>query len=423
MSHLKEVLDEAENKIQRLNSLVEASKIINSTLNLDEVLRLILSTATKNTQADRGTIYLLDKDKNEIWSKSTQGGAVVEIRLPLGVGIAGHVAKTGEIVSIEDAYKDSRFNHKIDETTGYTTKSILCMPMRNKDGEIIGVFQILNKKNGRFSGEDVQFLDALSTHASLAIENARLYQEALEKKRLEGEMELAREIQERLLPEKLPNIKGYEFAAINRPAEQVGGDYYDFAQRKDRRLAFSIGDVSGKGVPAALLMASLRASFQTQAHEALPVSLIAKRLNHLIFHCTSPTAYITFFSGVLNPVTGLLRYTNCGHNPPILVRSSGVMELLEKGGLVLGLMDAVAYEKGSVQMKSGDSLVLYTDGVSEAINSKDEEYGEPRLYELLINERFQSAQELLQTILDDVSLHQNGMPQNDDVTLVIIKRI
>ncbi len=173
-----------ENRVDKLHRLIEASRIINSTLDLDKLLGLILDAAAKSIEADRGTLYLVDPIKQELWSKVLQGSNMVEIRLPIGKGISGYVAQTGEIINIPDAYKDARFNPDIDKRTGYRTRNMLCMPMKNKDGKIIGVFQLLNKRDGAFGKEDEQFIDAFSAHASIAIENARLAQEMVQSERL-----------------------------------------------------------------------------------------------------------------------------------------------------------------------------------------------------------------------------------------------
>jgi signal transduction histidine kinase/CRP-like cAMP-binding protein len=174
----------AQDRIDRMTLLIEAAKNVNSSLNLDELLKIILDTATQSTNADRGTLYLLDYSRSEIWSKVLQGDSVSEIRLPLGKGIAGYVAQTGDIIYTEDAYKDPRFNPDIDKVSGYRTRSMLCMPMRNRYGKIIGVFQLLNKAGDLFRKEDEEFIDALSAHASIAIENARLAQEMILNERL-----------------------------------------------------------------------------------------------------------------------------------------------------------------------------------------------------------------------------------------------
>lgn len=173
-----------EGRLEKLQQLIDASKIVNSTLDLDKLLGLILDAAVKSIEADRGTLFLVDDIKKELWSKVLQGDNMVEIRLPVGKGIAGYVAETGETINIPDAYSDSRFNPEVDKRTGYRTRNVLCMPMKNKDGKIIGVFQLLNKNEGVFTHDDEQFIDAFSAHASVAIENARLAQEMVSNERL-----------------------------------------------------------------------------------------------------------------------------------------------------------------------------------------------------------------------------------------------
>ncbi len=174
----------AKNKVDKLSDLIEATKIVNSAIEIDKLLGLILDVATRGTNADRGTLYLIDEQTGELWSKVAQGSNMVEIRLPLGKGLAGYVAKTGEVVNIVDAYKDPRFNPEIDRKSGYKTRNVLCMPMRNKEGKIVGIFQFLNKRDGSFGTEDEAFIDGLSVHGSIALENARLAREMVQNERL-----------------------------------------------------------------------------------------------------------------------------------------------------------------------------------------------------------------------------------------------
>jgi sigma-B regulation protein RsbU (phosphoserine phosphatase) len=412
----------SQEEVVLLRSLVEASKMLNSTLDLDELLKLILQVATENTGADRGTIYLVDKKRKEIWSRLTNDAEVVEIRLPLSQGIAGHVASTGEIVALDNVYDDPRFDRSTDMRTGYRTRTMLCMPLRDKEREIIGVFQILNKKNGTFNQQDAVFLDALSTHAAIALENARLYQEALEKKRLEGEISVAREIQQRLLPAKMPEFRGFEFAAKNIPTFKVGGDYYDFLPLPDGRLAFAIGDVSGKGIPAALLMSSLRAGFQTQLREDKSLTSVADKLNRLIFHCTSMSSFITFFFGVIHPKKKYIDYINCGHNPPYVLLQSGKLKDLRDGGLVLGMVDDAKFSRGRIVLSPGEMLVSFTDGVTEALNKRGRLFGEKKLEKLILKNRKREAVELLEIVFKAVQKHIGEAPQSDDITALIIRR-
>src|SRR3989337_2492685 len=219
--------------VHRLESLIEASKSLNTTLDLDELLKVILDLALKNLGADRGTIYLLDDEKKELWSKVLKGKELVEIRLPLGMGIAGHVAESGKTVNLEDAWKDKRFFSGFDVRTGYVTTTMLCMPMRNREDKVIGVFQMINKKGGVFDLEDERFLRAFSDHVALAIENAYLLQARVEMERVDKEIQIAAEIQNKLLPEKLPSIEGYEIDALAIPCKTIGGDYYDVVPVED----------------------------------------------------------------------------------------------------------------------------------------------------------------------------------------------
>ena len=184
VAELEKNLEASKFQVEKLNLLIDAAKSVNSTLDLDKLLDVILETAIKSIAADRGTLYVVDELKSEIWSKALRGTEVIEIRLPIGKGLSGYVAKTGEIINIPDAYNDSRFNPEVDKKSGYRTNNMLCMPMRNRDGKIIGVFQMLNKKGGPFTTQDEEFINALSIHASIAIENARLAQEMVNNERL-----------------------------------------------------------------------------------------------------------------------------------------------------------------------------------------------------------------------------------------------
>ncbi len=429
---LERALAESEARAERLEALVEASQLINSTLNLDEVLQRILRTATDYTRADRGTIYLVDRERGDLWSKViqtdtasltiSQTGTVLEIRLPLGAGIAGHVGATGEVIALADAYDDPRFNPAVDRSSGYRTRAMLCTPIRDRSSEIVGVFQILNKPDGPFTPADVLFLDSLSTHASIAIDNARLYGQAREMKKLEEEMLLAREIQGRLLPASLPTVPGYAFAANHQPARQVGGDYYDCLARPGDSFFVAIGDVSGKGVPASLLMANLQACFHAQAGLALSTDEMSRRLNTLLHQVTPWGKFITFFCAALDPATHTLRFTNAGHNPPMLRRRDGSIEELSTGGIMLGILPDQPFIEGEITLEPGEALVMFTDGVTEAFNVAEEEYGEDRLRDVLRRCPDADATGLMETILDEVSTFSGDAPQSDDITLFILSR-
>ena len=223
-----ELFDGVQQNLNRLQSMVEASKVFNSTLDLAELLGKILELAKNITTAERGTLFLVDEETDEIWSMIAHGMEKEEIRLPRGRGIAGHVALTGEIVNIPDAYADDRFDPEIDKRTGFRTRNILTLPIHNKAGKIIATLQLLNKAEGSFTEDDTDVLLTLSGQMAMSLENAQLHHDLLEKERLEREMALARGIQRSLLPETAPVIPGFDLAVLNEPCFEVGGDYYDF---------------------------------------------------------------------------------------------------------------------------------------------------------------------------------------------------
>lgn len=257
--------------------------------------------------------------------------------------------------------------------------------MLNETDEIIGVFQLLNKKVGCFGEEDEEFLGALSVHAALAVEKAQAFAEAVAKKAIEDELAVASEIQQRLLPTHLPLVEGYDFAVSNLPSEWVGGDYYDLVQLSDSKLSFIIADVCGKGIPASLLMATLRAALhsQTLSHGMSSPDVLISRLNRLVYNSTPASKFITAFYGDLDSKNGLVRYVNAGHNPPFHMLRNGEHNQLRVGGITLGLVEETNFVIGQITIGKGEMIVLYTDGVTEAMNPDGDEFGEERLVDVL----------------------------------------
>ena len=262
--------------------MVEASKVFNSTLDLSELLGKILDVAKTLTKAERGTLFLVDEKTDEIWSLIAQGMEKQEIRLPRGRGIAGHVALTGEIVNIPDAYADERFNPEVDKRTGFRTRNILTLPIRNKAGKIVAALQLLNKASGSFTDDDTEVLLTLSGQMAMSLENAQLHHDLLEKERLEREMALARGIQRSLLPETSPVLPGFDIAVLNEPCFEVGGDYYDFLSLGPNTLLVVIADVEGKGISSAMVMSNLQATLRALVLHLHSLNDIAESVNKMI---------------------------------------------------------------------------------------------------------------------------------------------
>lgn len=327
---------ENSKEVAKLHRVIEAAKNLNSTLDLDKLLNIILDNALRIVDGDRGTVYLIDWSKQELWSRVlTRGEGLFDICLPLGKGIAGYVAATGDTLNIRDAYYDPRFDPEFDRKTGYRTNSILCMPMRNKEGKIIGVFQLLNKHTGDFTSEDESILDALSVHAAIAIENARLYEQEREMISIEKDLLAAREVQMNLIPKSIPPIPGYDIAASTIPAREVGGDLYDFIPIDDRQMAFCLGDVSGKGLAASLLMANVQATFRNQAQYSASPAECVRRSSRFLFQNTTSEKFVTLFYAVLDYRSHRLVYSNAGHEQPMLFSGTGSRCAWRRGGWCL----------------------------------------------------------------------------------------
>lgn len=273
-----------------------------------------------------------------------------------------------------------------------------------------------------YEPEELRILNAFAPQLAMASENIRLVEENVEKRRLEEQMAIARRIQEGFLPRSLPETPGLEVAAGSRFSLEVAGDYYDVMTPNETQTVFAVGDVSGKGAGAALLMANLQASLRTAIGIGVKLSDAVARVNDLIYHNTPPEQYITFVVGLYDAANGELRYVNAGHNPPIVARAKGESELLEAGGLILGCLPGMQYEEGSVKMEPGDLVVMFTDGISEAMNDANEEYGEERIREFVVHNRTLPCAEILSRLEQDVIAFCGREPNEDDSTFLIARR-
>jgi phosphoserine phosphatase RsbU/P len=414
--------EEMNAELNRMEKLIEAAKNVNSTLELDRVLAIVVDNAIHIVGCESGTLYLVDEEKRELWSKVLRESRLVEVRLTLGQGIAGYVAATGDVLNIADAYADARFNPSFDRVSGFRTKTMLCMPVRNPSGAIIGVLQLLNKHLGLFTRNDESFIAALSVHAAIAIENARLHEEEKALNSMREEIRLAARIQLDLLPRSAPAIPGYDLAGRSLPARSVGGDYFDFIRVGPGHTAVAIGDVSGKGLPASLLMANVQATLRGQTAPGNSPSACLIRSNQLLFESTATERFVTLFYMILDHERHRLEFSNAGQDNPFVVRDGGRMDRLVDGGPPVAILDEFPYDQGATELFPGDVAVLYTDGIPEAMNATGEQYGEERLAWLLSTVRELPAEQIIDRILEDVSLHCAGAPQADDRTVVVLRR-
>jgi serine phosphatase RsbU (regulator of sigma subunit) len=274
-----------------------------------------------------------------------------------------------------------------------------------------------------------EFGDLANSFNTMSAAVKRGREEAVARERLERDLEMAREIQQRLLPETMPDVPGFEVAGLSLPSRQVGGDYFDFIDLKDGQMGIAIADVSGKGIPAAMLMSNLQASLQGQLIHSNRAAEIVERMNELLVRATEPHMFATFFCGILDRKAGLFTYTNAGHNPPMLCSTDGTCRELQAGGLILGMLPMQTYAQEDVQLAPGDVVALFTDGITEAASTEDlepteeEQFGEERLLEIVQENRHKSAGEIKDAVMRAVADFTHGVSQSDDITLVVIKRM
>ena len=413
-------------EIDQYQTLLNAIHLINSTLDLDELLQIIVRELNRILAADRSTLFIVDETHREIWSKVLLGDEKLEIRLPFGKGLAGHVAQTGEVLNIPDAYQDPRFNPDVDRQSGYRTRSVLCAPVRKKDGKIIGVIQCINKQGGAFTAADVDFLLAFADYIALAIQNAQLFQAELERQRLENEMTVAGEIQRDLLPRGPIHIPGYQIFAFQEPARQVGGDYYDLFETP-YGLSFVLADVSGKGIPAALLMSNLHAMFHALVEEeGFSGSRLIQKINNHLYAFTAADKFATLFWGTIDLENHTLRYVNAGHVPPALIhssQSSTTWRELTSGGLPVGILKGVEYQEEHVPIAPGDLLFLCSDGVTEATNHRGDMLGLEFIKNFVDSAKGLNADEFAQVLIRFLRNFVKHTGFQDDVTILVIKRV
>jgi serine phosphatase RsbU (regulator of sigma subunit) len=421
-------LAERRGTMEELSSIIEATKRLNSTLDLGELIHIILQIATRQTGAARGTVFLVDSEKGEIWSLVGLGLEQQVIRLPSDRGIAGWVAHNGRSVRLENAYEDPRFEPDVDRRLGFTTRRLLCLPIQNEAGAIVGVLQLLNKEEP-FTTEDEAFLDALSAHVAIALEKAQLHRERLEKEKLERDLALAREIQAGLLPDAPPFLHGIEIAVSHRPSQMVGGDYYDFVRLPPEEkggLLIVVADVEGKGAASALVMANVQATLHALADQPAPLEKLPATINQKMIAAGSGgrrTKYLSMFLASVDESGRKLRYVNAGHVPPAVIRADGSCEWLTEGGMVVGLLPEQEYVSGELGLGKDDLLVACTDGITEAMDTGGNEFGRPRLAELVARLRALAPQEILDGVLEAVDAHARGGAYEDDRILMVVKAL
>ena len=410
----------------RFSLLLDVIGRINSRLALDAVLGQIMDAAKVIMDAEASSLIMLDAETQELIITLPTGPARAEIsglRIPPGKGFAGWVATRGEPLVVEDAPSDPRFFGDLAKS-GFKTRSLICVPMRDSEGRVMGVIQALNRTDGKpFDESDVPLFAAFADQASIAIEKSRYYQAALEKERLEQQLALAREIQVGFWPKEIPVYDRVAIAGKSRPAAQVGGDYYDVIPIDADHCSLIVADVSGKGFPAAMIMATVRGALRAQMESHASMAQIITAINRMLVRDTPMEKYVTLFWAVLDVKSLELTYTNAGHNPPLLFDpESRATQELSEGGPVLGLLPAVRFASGRRMLRPGESLVMFTDGIIEAQDPAEQMYGLERLRARIAEAPARCDAGVFMEFLDeDVIGFSGDAAQYDDATLLVVK--
>jgi sigma-B regulation protein RsbU (phosphoserine phosphatase) len=417
--------------VDKLRMLLDITKTISRSLDLQEVVNLVMDTLDSLLPYDAAGIYLVKHVRSPDWQPGEEDTCVFhteavrgydiadmqELHLKMGEGLIGHVALSGKPFISPDVRKEPRYVN-----ARARTRSEMVAPIISND-EVIGVFDLESDELNAYDDHDLEILMLLASQVAIIIEKVMLHDQLIEKQRLVTQLEVARQVQLELLPAKDPQVEGFDISAYNFPTEEVSGDYYDWVQTFEDQIGIVIADVSGKGVPAALLMAFLRASLRAASHIGYAPHISMSKVNYLLWESIERHQFVTAFYGILDATNRTLAYSNAGHNPPMLIDVNGDAHFEERGGVPLGMFRDSRYYEYFAPIQPGQIFVLYTDGVTEAVNATGEEYGRDRLAEAVRNARTQPAREIIDLIYRDLLNWTEGRGANDDVTFFIVKAL
>ena len=405
-------------EIKERDTLLRVAQKISSSLSLDKVLLSIIESLRHVVPLDSGAIFLINRETREIEHATDVGYPDKHrqlLKMKIGEGVSGWVAKTGRAINVPDVKSEPRYINADPKT-----KSEVAVPIR-RGNQILGVFNLESHKYAAFTPRQIKLLEAFAGSAAVAIQNAWLYRQTLEKRELEQDLNIARNIQQALLPHRLPNNSLVSFAAFTRASRQVGGDFYDALRLADGNISIAVADVSGKSVPGALMMVALHTIFRGELRRGRRTSEIITQVNRAFSEKITVGHFATFFHAIIYPRTKRLVYCNAGHNPVILVKKDCNVEQLEATGIVLGIMRDAKYAEHEVQFEPGDVLVAYSDGITEAENERDELFGKERLVRFIQKQRMETACKIKAGIIGAVEMFSQGKPNQDDITLIVAK--
>jgi sigma-B regulation protein RsbU (phosphoserine phosphatase) len=400
----------------QMRALIRAGRELAGHRPLDELFTVIMDLSVEAVMAGRGVLMTLEGDELQVRAARGDGFQISKT-------VRDRVLRKKESLLVRDAQLDQALREHV-SIVEQKVRSMIAVPLQTND-RVIGLIYVDSPHLIReFSREDLNLLTVMANVAAIRIEHARLNEIEEAERAMAKDMQQAAIIQQGLLPEKAPVLIGLDIGGRTKACRTVGGDYYDYLQFPDGRLGVLVGDVAGKGMPASLLMSSLQARVQVLFEDGDDLARKIGRLNKAVTANCPDNRFITFFMGILDPKTGELVYTNAGHNPPVVVRAEGGFETLkEAGGVILGILPMAVYKEARVTLNPGDVLVLFTDGVTEAADPSDDEYGEERLAALVASMKDRRSDEIVEAIHNAVAAFTQGAPAADDITVVVARRL
>lgn len=416
---------ELERRLDSLNRLLEVSRSLAAEVDLDRILAIITREACHALDCDRATIFQYDPDTHELYTRVATELEVASIRKPADHGISGMVAMQRVIANVPDPSADPRWDSSVDAATGYRTRNILAAPLiAPHDGSLLGVLQLLNKQDGRFDAIDEELLAAFGQHAAASLDRARMIAEIRSQQSTQASLNVAREIQRGFMPRELPVIPGYEVASWWYPNEAVGGDYCDVVRLRDGRVGLVIADVSGHGLGPALLMASVRAALRALLLDHTSTEELLNLLGQALGDDLQDGRFITIVMAALDTRAHRLEFANAGHAPALHYRAeTDTFINLDATGLPLGVLERPEYPQGPpVELQAGDLLILCTDGIVEAMDAENRQFGVKRLQEIVRSFRSEPTPLLVEHIGEQVTRHYVGDSPPDDLTILALRR-
>jgi phosphoserine phosphatase len=416
---------ELHRRLTNLEKLLQLTRQLASDIELERILERITHAACDALDCDRASLYQYDPKREELYTRVVTELEIAEVRQRLGHGISGHVALTRQLANVPHPAADLRWNPNVDRQTGYRTRNILAAPLVSaEDNELLGVLEVFNRREGSFDAFDEQLLEAFCQHAATALERARLIDELSVRSRLEASLGVARDVQRGFMPSRLPEVSGYELAVWWMPNQAIGGDYCDVLRLRDGRLGLVIADVSGHGLGPSLIMASVRAALRALALEYASPRVLLERLSRALAPDLQNGRFITIALAAVHTDEHTLELANAGHAPALLYRAAPrEFVTLEAGGMPLGVLDEPSFDSSkTLPLAAGDLVVLCTDGIVEAMNDRDEQFGRTRLEALVTEHAAAPVDELVQAVARSVESHFVGESPADDLTILVLRR-